>query len=191
MRMDTIARQQAGASPPAQAAAGTSEFRALYDAHFDFVWRTLLHFGVPEAVAEDAAQEVFVTLHRRLPDYDGVTPLRSWLWGICRRVAQGQWRGQQRAERRAEAARPPAPSMPPDAALERKQAVDFVRSFIEGLSAELQPVFVMMQVEGLSAPEVAAALELNVNTVYSRLRLAREQFERAGSRLRAREARAS
>lgn len=189
MRMVTIARQHAGAAPAPHTAAGAKEFRALYDAHFSFVWRTLMHFGVPEAAAEDAAQEVFVTLYRRLDDYDGETPLRSWLWGICRHVARGEWRGRVRAERREEAARGPAPEQAPDDALERKQAVDFVRDFIDGLSEDLQPVFVMMQVEGLSAPETAAALGLKVNTVYSRLRLAREQFERAGARLRAREAR--
>ena len=168
----------------------TEAFRALYDAHFAYVWRTLLHFGVPRAVAEDAAQEVFVTLHRRLDDYDGQTPIRSWLWGICRRVALSQRRGLARAERRSEVAPPPTPSIPPDAALERKRAVAFMEDFLASLPEALRDVFVLMEIEGLSAPEAASALGANVNTVYSRLRLAREQFERAGARLRAREARA-
>jgi RNA polymerase sigma-70 factor (ECF subfamily) len=189
--MVTLARHQPGAVALPVDSAAAGDFRALYDAHFAFVWRTLVRFGVPQASAEDAAQEVFVTLYRRLPDYDGTTPMRSWLWGMCRRVAQTQRRGQQRAERRAETARPPAPAPSPDAALERKQAADFVQEFLDGLPEELREVFVLIEVEGLSAPEVAAALSVKVNTVYSRLRLARERFERAGARLRAREGRAA
>ena len=44
-------------------------------------------------------------------------------------------------------------------------------------------VFVLVELEGMSAPEVADALELNVNTVYSRLRKARAEFERELRRL--------
>ena len=186
----TIARQQAPESRAADAAAEAGDFRALYDAHFDFVWRALLHFGVPTAQAEDAAQEVFVILHRRSSDYDGQTPLRSWLWGMCRRVAQTQRRGVARAQRRSDVAPAPQPSMPPDAALEQRQAVDFIERFLAGLSQELRQVFVMMEVEGMSAPEVAAALDVKVNTVYSRLRLARAQLEQASLCLRAVDGRA-
>jgi RNA polymerase sigma-70 factor (ECF subfamily) len=189
--MVSVARHEALPSEAPEAATETGDFRALYDDHFDFVWRTLLHFGVQAAQAEDAAQEVFVILHRRRADYDGSTPLRSWLWGMCRRVAQAQRRGVARAQRRSEVAPAPHPSLPPDAALEQKQAVDFVERFLEGLSEELRPVFVMMEIEGMSAPEVAAALGVNVNTVYSRLRLARAQLEQASARLRTRDARAA
>lgn len=49
--------------------------------------------------------------------------------------------------------------------------------------AELDPkqaeVFYLAEVEGLTAPEIAAALEIKLNTVYARLRLSRERFERA------------
>ena len=174
-----------------QAGLAREQFRQLYEAHFAFVWRTLRHFGLSEAGAEDAAQEVFVTLHRRLDDYDGSTPLRSWLWGMCRRVAQGERRKLARAQRRANAARPPSPSIPPDAELERRQAVDFVQNFVASLPQDLRDVFVMMELEGMSAPEVAHAVGARPNTVYSRLRLAREHFARAGARLRAKEARAA
>ena len=184
------ARRSPRADAPPAAAVAQGDFRALYDAHFAFVWRTLLHFGVPSESAEDAAQEVFVTLHRRLGDYDGETPLRSWLWGMCRRVAHTARRGLARADRRASLAPPPSAAAPPDAGLERRQAVDFVRGFLANLPAELREVFIMMELEGMSASEAAHALGANTNTVYSRLRLARARFEREGARLRAREARA-
>jgi RNA polymerase sigma-70 factor (ECF subfamily) len=166
-------------------------FRALYEAHFAFVSRTLLYFGVAPNLAEDAAQEVFVTLHRRLGDYDGTTPIRSWLWGMCRHVALTERRTSARADRRANGAPPPMASLAPDEALEQKQAVDFIQNFLASLSEEHREVFVMMEIEGMSAPEAALALGEKTNTVYSRLRLAREHFERAGARLRARETRSA
>jgi RNA polymerase sigma-70 factor (ECF subfamily) len=177
------------AAAPTQAPT-RADFRALYDAHFAFVWRALQHFGLSPAQAEDAAQEVFVTLHRRLDEYDPTTPMRAWLWGMSRHVAMAERRKHARAERRQEVARPPSPSLPPDTALEHRQAVDFVQGFLESLPDELRDVFVMMELEGMSASEVASALDAKPNTVYSRLRLARGYFEQAGARLRAREARA-
>lgn len=188
--MAHAARPVPSAVAPPSPAGAEPDFRALYDAHFAFVWRTLLHFGVPSALAEDAAQEVFVILHRRLSDYDGSSQLRSWLWGICRRVALSQHRSSTREERRASIAPPPSSSLPPDLALERRRAVSFVEELLGSLPEELREVFVMMEIESMSASEVAAALEVKLNTVYSRLRLARVHVARASSRLRAREARA-
>ena len=187
--MVSAARQPPSVGELPDTKVAQDRFRALYQAHFAFVWRTLLHFGVPHALAEDAAQEVFVTLHRRLDEYDGTTPMRSWLWGMCRLVAKTERRGSVRADRRTAVAHPPGASLSPDEALERKQAVDFVHDFLASLSEELREVFVMMDLEGMSAPEVAHAIGEKPNTVYSRLRLAREHFERAGARLRARETR--
>ena len=188
--MVLAARPSPSAFAPPELAGALGDFRAIYDDHFAFVWRTLLHFGVPSECAEDAAQEVFVTLHRRRGDYDPATPLRSWLWGMCRRVAHTARRGLARADRRASLAPPPVASLSPDAGLERKQAVDFVAGFLTSLPEELREVFVMMELEGMTASEAAIAIGAKTNTVYSRLRLARAQFERAGARLRAREARA-
>ena len=187
--MAHAARLTPGADAPPSPADVQASFRSLYDAHFAFVWRTLLHFGVPSAVAEDAAQEVFVILHRRLSDYDGATQLRSWLWGMCRRVAQTQHRRHTRDDRRAQVAGSPSPALAPDDALERSRAVSFIQEFLAGLPEELRDVFVMMEIEAMSASEVADALEVKLNTVYSRLRLCRVHLERARQRMRAREAR--
>jgi RNA polymerase sigma-70 factor (ECF subfamily) len=188
--MAGAARLSPSAVAPPGPAVVRAEFRALYDAHFAFVWRTLLHFGLDAASAEDAAQEVFVILHRRLDDYDGSAQLRSWLWGICRRVAQSQRRTRLREVRRASIAPPPGASLPPDAALDHKRAADFVQAFLDGLPEEQRDAFVLIEIEGMSAPEAAQALEVGVNTVYSRLRLAREHLARASQRLQARTARA-
>src|SRR5687767_127874 len=64
------------------------DFDTLYDEQVDGVWRLLQRFGVPESGLEDAVQEVFIVAHRRLSDFRGDSTLKTWLGGICVRVAK-------------------------------------------------------------------------------------------------------
>ncbi len=161
-------------------------FSAVFRDHHDFVWRTLRHFGVDDPLVDDATQDVFVVVHRRLCDFDGRAPLRSWLIGICRKVAL---RYRERSSRRSD----PFESDPavelhgdPEQAVQTTEAVNMVESFLDALDADKREVFRMCDIEGMSAPEVADVLGVNLNTVYSRLRLARRRFEDAVRRHRAR-----
>lgn len=153
----------------------------VYRDNFDFVWRTLGQFGVTTAALEDAAHDVFLVVHRRLVDFDETKgSMRAWLYGIARKVADKYRRGQARSQ--AEAVPEQAPPTPPDRHVELSQAATLVQEFLDGVDPERREVFVMTEVEGMSAPEIAAALDLKLNTVYSRLRLGRAAFERAVER---------
>lgn len=162
------------------------DFRAVFVEHYRFVWRLLAHFGVAEAARDDAAQEVFAVVHRRLGDYDGRTPMRGWLAGIARRVASTLQRTQARAARRLEVVAPPPTPAQPDAELEQRQRVALAEACLAALDDEQRDVLVLTEIEGLSAPEIALALGVKLNTVYSRLRVAREKFQRAVTRATAR-----
>jgi RNA polymerase sigma-70 factor (ECF subfamily) len=156
-----------------------SEFRRLFDAHHGFVRRSLVGLGVAPSLVDDACQEVFVVVHRRLDEFDPQRSLRSWLYGIARRVALTLARGEYRAQRKKLAlARAPEPVGDLDAQLETRQAIELVERFLATLDPAQREVFVLAQIEGLSAPEVADALDVKLNTVYSRLRLARRRFDR-------------
>ncbi|HTU57497.1 MAG TPA: sigma-70 family RNA polymerase sigma factor, partial [Polyangiales bacterium] len=72
------------AAPPVRIAL---EFDAVYEEHFDFVWRNLRRLGVREGELRDAAQDAFLVVHRRLAQFDGVGSVRAWLYSIVRRVA--------------------------------------------------------------------------------------------------------
>src|SRR5262245_25084655 len=62
------------------------DFDELYDRHVAFVRRSARWFGVTDAAAEDIVQQVFMVVHRRLPDLrSGVSP-QTWLFGIVLRV---------------------------------------------------------------------------------------------------------
>ncbi len=152
---------------------------ALYRAHAGFVWRAVRRMGIPEAAAEDVVQEVFLVARRRLPDYEGRGAPTSWLYAIARGVAANHRRGQARAERRLRVVPPPSPTSSPEDAMGRADAVVLVRRALAKLPADQREVFVLVDVEGMRGPEVAQALRLNLNVVYSRLRLARRKFEAA------------
>lgn len=147
-------------------------FAQLYREQLGFVWRMLLHFGVPEASVEDAAQDVFVVVHRRWADLREHVSARSWLYGIVRRVAADHRRSRSRHERKLEAL-----PRPVGRDLESEVAGRELIAALEGALAEIDParreVFVLAEIEGMTGREIAEALGANPNTVSARLRAAR------------------
>jgi RNA polymerase sigma-70 factor (ECF subfamily) len=162
----------------------------LFQAHGDFVQRALRRLGLSPADAEDGVQDVFLVVGRRLEGYEERGALRSWLFVICRQIARQHRRRRKDHARLEDEPEPPAIDDDPAAAAERREAVTLVQDFLDSLSESQSLVFYLSEVEGLSAPEVAAALDVSVNTVYGRLRLSRERFEALLSRRAARERRA-
>jgi len=170
--------------------ASVHDWSAFYDEHFDFVWRSLRRLGVPEAALDDAAQEVFLVAFRREAQFEGRSSLRTWLFGIAWNRARELLRG---ARRRPEE---PLPDMLPAApradqeqiAIER-EALRFAYRVLDELAPERRAVLLMVDVEEMTAVEIAKILEIPVNTVYSRIRLARRDFEASLQRCRAHEQR--
>ena len=159
-------------------------FDEVYSAHFTFVWRVLRTFGVAEAGLEDAAQDVFIVVHRRLPEFEGRAAITTWLFAIARRVAgTHRRRGGRDIARTEPLADEPAGTADTFAALSRAQAVTTVMAILDTIDDDKRIVFALVELEQLSVPEVAKLLDLNLNTAYSRLRLARQAFE---ARVRAR-----
>ncbi len=153
-------------------------FDAVYTAHVAFVWRVLRTFGVAEAQLEDAVQDVFIVVHRRLPEWEGRAAITTWLFAIARRVASAVRRrkGNERTETMIDDPEGPADTF---AAMSRAQAAATVMSILDAMDDDKRIVFALVELEQLSIPEVARMLELNLNTAYSRLRLARAAFEAA------------
>lgn len=180
---------------PAQAPAAL-DFEAAYEAHFDFVWRSMGRLGVDPSAVEDAAQDVFVIAHRRLADFEGRSSVKTWLFGIALRVAHDHRRAARR--KRSQGFVPEAeadPTQVADAAapspLEsaaRAEAVERLQAILGELDEDWRAVFILAELEQMSAPEIAEAVGANLNTVYTRLRAARREFNEAVARHAARDA---
>lgn len=153
-------------------------FEALFAAHHDFIRRSALALGVPPSIVDDVVQDVFIVALRRLPDLDPTASARGWLYGILRNVARRS---------KAKHARPPLhlaprPDAPPDEALDWRRAAGVVERFLAGLDDDKREVFVLCELEGLTAPEAAAATGTKLNTIYSRLRTVRALFTKTLTR---------
>jgi RNA polymerase sigma-70 factor (ECF subfamily) len=158
---------------PEEASHARAEFDRLYRDHFAFVWRTLRRFGVREAALEDAAQEVFLVAYRRAGAWLEWSSPRAWLFGVARRVAKDHRRSRERHERKLDAMDEPERPRGIDQRVDDHQRLRAVGSAIASLSDDRRSVYVLAELEDMAAPEIAQALELNLNTVYSRLRRAR------------------
>ena len=166
--------------PPPLSLAARQRFNTLYREHFDFVFRNLRWLGIPDSAIDDALQDVYVIALRHIETYvDGTHP-KAWLFAIAKRVASNHRRG---ARRRGpplllEFERHPSQLPGPFESSARAEALRVLQAFLDGLDDDKRAVFVMVELEQMSVPEAAHALSANLNTVYTRLRAARQAFER-------------
>lgn len=162
------------------------DFDSVYEAYFDFVWRSVSYRGVPAALRDDVVQEVFVVVHRKLAEYEGRSTVRTWLTGIVRRVVRDQLKKRSHHMSGEElVVEPAAPGPTPAEALEQKQAADTLERILSKMSEEQREAFVLLEVEGLSGREIAEAVGVNENTIWTRVRAARGIFNLALAREKA------
>ena len=153
-----------------------------FQKELDYVYRTLRRLGTAASEVDDLAQEVFLALRRCWNDYDQDRPLRPFLFGISFRIASAYER-----KRRREVAfgvvevGDMGPG--PDDALQNKQARALVLAALERIPLPRRAVLVMHDIDDVPVSEVAAALDIPLFTVYSRLRKARRELEAAIRRM--------
>ncbi|MFO0727366.1 MAG: sigma-70 family RNA polymerase sigma factor [Myxococcota bacterium] len=156
------------------------ELDRIYEAELDRVWLSLRRHGVPERHVEDAAHEVFMVLFRRFGSLDRTRPLGPYLSGIAARVASDvRKRASERREALGVEVERADPAQGPEERLDAERRRRLIHESLEDLGPEQREVFVMHELEEHPMPEIAAALEIKLNTAYSRLRLAREAFTKA------------
>jgi RNA polymerase sigma-70 factor (ECF subfamily) len=169
-------------------------FDEVYQRHAPFVWRAACRLGVAPSAVEDVVQDTFLVVHRRLGEYEERSSMRAWLFAILVRVIR-DYRRTARRKATHVAGRADldgfvdASTPSPLEATERREAVQELYAILNAMSEERRDVFVLVELEELTVPEVARALAANVNTIYFRLRAARREFEKAVLRHQARNAR--
>ena len=185
---DAPGRAAPEGGPPAVPAAPT--FEAVYEQYFRFVWRSTRRWGVPLEAVDDVVQEVFIVIHRRLNTLEHVESLPSWVYGIVRKTVSTYFRA--RNTRKAIFSWDPmlddTPGSLQPSPLDQAVMADDV-ALLSRLMKLLDPakreVLMLAELEEMSVPEIAAGIGIPLNTAYSRLRVARQEFNEALARYRA------
>lgn len=176
------------ASPPRMSAEAEARFRAIVDAQFDFIWRSLRGLGVPAAGVDDAAQQVFLVAAQKI---DAIAPgsERSFLFTTARGIAANVRRARTRSRevQGDDALAEPLDAGPdPEQLAASKQARELLDKLLDGLPEDLRTVFVLFELEGVTTAQMAELLGIPMGTAASRLRRAREEFHAAAKRYQAR-----
>ena len=156
------------------------DFAVLYDVWFDDVTRWLRALGAPAADIEDLAQDVFLVVRRRLGDFDGRN-IAGWLYRIASRQV---WQHRRRRWiQKVFSLRPsvniediPDQHLGADRAIETKEKRQQLERMVSRMSEKRRVVFMLFEVEGYSGEEIADALDVPINTVWTRLHYARKDF---------------
>ena len=163
-------------------------FESVYDTFLPYVWRTVQRLGVDDSQADDVVQEIFIVVHRKLSEFEARSSLKTWLYGIALRIVRAHRMQRRREPVAVDADEFRAPEgTRPDERAENAEAARLVNALLDGLDYDQREVFVLAELEQLTAPEIAEALGAKLNTVYSRLRLARRAFAEAAARCRAKD----
>jgi RNA polymerase sigma-70 factor (ECF subfamily) len=178
----TDAVDLASSFPAAVVTEEGSCFKA-FQSEFDYLCRTLRRLGVRSEDIEDDAQDVFLVLRRKWPDYDPSRPLRPYLFGIAFRVVASRRRRQQR-ELPLTLETPQDESPGPEQVLEAEYARKLVLTALSHVPLARRAVLVMHDIDEVPMRDITKALSLPLFTGYSRLRKARREFEAAVKALR-------
>jgi RNA polymerase sigma-70 factor, ECF subfamily len=159
-------------------------FLELYKTYLSFVWSVTRYMGVERSEMDDVVQEIFVIIHERLHTIERPESLRSWIYSIIRRAVSRYHR-----TKRTQLIETGTVHVEPDTLqpewrtplqmAEQSEQTRLLWTLLEKLGAAKREVFVLAELEEMTAPEIAAAVEVPLNTVYSRLRAARQELEQA------------
>lgn len=158
---------------------------------YDFVWRSLRRLGLDSADADDGTQEVFLVASRKLSSIEPGCE-RRYLFVSALKVASTRRRSLRRRKESslseldddgfAAPAREPGPERQAELAEARQQ----LELILDTMDLDQRAVFILYELEELTAPEIAAMLSVPLGTVSTRLRAARQKFEAATRRFQAR-----
>jgi RNA polymerase sigma-70 factor, ECF subfamily len=166
-----------------QSRADAQAWKRVYADHFPLVWRSLRRLGVPEAVLDDAVQDVFLVVFRRWSEFAQRSSLKTWVYGILLRVAHDYRRSARRhaarIQRFSQAAQTEPARRSPEFEAELLEANRLLHSLLDGLDEEERAAFVLVELEQLPVREAQSVMGLSRATCQRRLRAARDRFNRA------------
>ena len=192
--MPSTARNTASPAQDARGKPGVAAFDEIYEGMVDYVWNVVCRMGVLPADAEDVVQEVFVTVYRRLGQFEGRAQLKTWVFSIAVHFVQHYFRTHVRKPGDRATAKGTEIHVladprenGPASAVERMERYDALDRVLAELDEAKRVVFVLAELEQMTLSEIGEIVGANANTVATRLRAARQAFEKALTRFQARE----
>ena len=175
----TALRDRKARDVPPPSRARPPDLDGLYTMHAGFVWRTLRGMGVHDSAIADAVQDVFIVVHRRYPEFDHTHKVTTWLFEITYRVASEYRRKHARAAKlfAVQDDDAPSPEDSPAKRLEQSEAAKLLTELLNKLDEDKRAVLILSEIEGLNPIEIAELTGSPINTVYSRIRRARLEFD--------------
>ena len=169
------------ARPASQAKAAAQEdlrpdFRSIFDREFSYVWTSLRRLGVAPRDLEDVTHDVFVEVFRNFDRYDPARPVRPWLFAFAFRFASDYRR---LVRHRVEIYQEPVGASATPAADEVVAARELralIAKALDSIDLVRRGVFILHEFDARPMAEIAETLGIPLNTAYSRLRVAREEF---------------
>ncbi len=158
----------------------TEAFEHIYNTYSDFVYNVAFRVVNNIDEAQEVTQEVFLTVYRKLKSFKFKSSLKTWVYRIAVNMAIDYARKRTKEqdhtvlyEENNELSRTIDPI---GEKLEREQQKKTISTLLEALSPDQRVCIVLRSIEGLSYQEIAESLNININTVRSRLKRAREKL---------------
>jgi len=171
-------------------------FAELVRRHKDPITNYLYRYTGDYRTAEDLAQEAFLRVFRKIPEYNALAKFSTWLYTIATNLAKDEFKRRSRHPAVPLEVQPPgantsqilvnapaAATPAPDDASEREEIQALVRSVLDGLDAESKEILLLREVQGLAYEEIAGILNVPLGTVKSRISRARMAFKDQFQRL--------
>jgi RNA polymerase sigma-70 factor (ECF subfamily) len=176
---DSPAMELVAAAPVDDSRAREERLTRLFHKHGDFVWRAARRSGLSVAEADDATQQVFLVVSRKLAS---IVPgqEQAFLFGTTTNIARTMVRARtRRREELGAAVEAEDTSGGPEEMLEEEQRRETVHRILESMPEDIRAAFVLFELEEMTALEVSLMLGIPGGTVASRVRRGREIFRAA------------
>lgn len=188
--MDVSSDSQVLSDSVSLTAGESYDFEDAYERYADFIYRSAIHLGISSTQAEDVVQKVFLVAHRKLSDFEGRSTVKTWLFSILLRVVRDEKRTRRRRIWDWMTAEPETIEQVRSTeatafeSLSAKEACETLDNLLARLPSPKREVFVLAELEEMTAKEIAEATGMTPQQVYTTLRAARTDFERAAAPLR-------
>lgn len=161
----------------AEAPAVDAAVERLYREQHAFVWRNARRLGCADEWVDDAVQEVFLVAARRLDELTPESNVRGWLFAIVFRIVQRLQRDRARYRARMQRFGETQGDAQQRSHEDASQAARHLRQLLAQLDDAKRVVLILVELEGMTSAEVAAALGVPQGTVDTRLRAARRRLQ--------------